>query len=236
MFVIPHDLMFFVYWFLMIAISAIVSIFGILGLLQTKFFTTQVIGSLGFISSSICAAVFLNEPVTHKTIISLALALVGVALFSWKKESKIFSMDRGTVFIILAVILSGFSTVLFKESTFHTSSYQEFLTGRFVGDLIAWTAVWLISLAVLKRNPVKDLSNLVSQGAGKIYVIGMIVITMLDCFLIYNMTVTSLAILGTISFPVAYIISYFKYHERITAFMWLGTLFIASSIIVYLSL
>jgi len=235
MFVLPTDPMFFLYWFGMIVIAAIVSVFVILGLLETKFFTTQIIGSLGFVSSSICAAIFLGERLNAWAVFALCLAVFGVVLFSWKKkEEKIFEFDRGMVFTILAVLLGGFSSVLHKLSMFHVSGYSALFTGRFVGDLIGWTVVWLVGMAIIRRNPVRDLGSLVKKQHGKLYILGIIVTTFIGSYLIYNLPVTTISILGTVAFPVTYFISNYKYKEHITPFMWLGTLCIVSSIILFL--
>lgn len=235
MFIIPTDPLFFIYWFEMILIAAIVSIFIILGLLKTKFFTTQVIGSLGFVSSSICATLFLNEKLNNWMIFSLCLAVLGVILFSWKgRGEKLLIFDRGMIFTILAVIFGGFSSVLYKLATFHVSGYGALFTGRFIGDLIGWTIVWLVGTMIIHQNPVKDFGSLIKKPHGQIFTIGVIITTLIDSWLIYNLSVTTIAMLGTITFPVMYLISYFKYKERITPFMLLGTLCIMSSIVLFL--
>lgn len=235
MFVLPTDPLFFLYWFGLIVVAAIISIFIILGLLETKFFTTQIIGSLGFVSSSICAAIFLNEDLNVWAIFSLCLAVVGVIFFSWQKnEGKIFAFDRGMIFTILAVVLGGFASVLHKLATFHVSSYSALFTGRFVVDLIGWTLIWLIGMLIIRRNPIKDLTSLVQKPHGKIFIVGIVTTTFIDSWLIYNLPITTIAILGTIAFPVTYFISNYKYKERITPFMWIGTLCILSSVILFL--
>jgi drug/metabolite transporter (DMT)-like permease len=238
LFVIPTDPLFFLCWSGMIIFAAVVSIFSILGLLETKFFTTQVIGSLGFVSSSVCAAIFLKESLNAWTIFSLGLAVVGVILFSWKREQgrKLFSFDRGMVFVILAVLLSGFSSVLYKLATFHVSSYEALLTGRFITDLIVWTMVWIIVLSSVKKNPGKDLILMLKKNYSWIFTIGVIATTFIDTMIFYKLSVTTISILGTIAFPVMYFISYFKYKERITPSMWLGTLCTVSAIIIFITL
>lgn len=238
MFALPTQGAFYLFWFGMIIISAIVSIFTILGLLETKFFTTQVIGSLGFVSSSIFAAIFLKENLNSWTILSILLAVMGVILFSWKKHDhsiNLFAFDRGMVFTIIAVLLSGLATVLYKFATFHVSGYAQLFTGRFVGDLIGWTTVWLIVLLVVKKNPARDLKLMLEKSHGWVFIIGTTVTTFIDAWLIYSLPVTTISILGTIAFPIMYFISYFKYKEKITPFMWLGTLCIVSSIIIFIN-
>jgi drug/metabolite transporter (DMT)-like permease len=219
----------------MIALSAIVSIFIILGLLETKFFTTQIIGSLGFVSSSVFANIFLGEQLNILKVFCLFLAILGVVFFTWPKKTRnFFAFDRGIVFTILAVILGGITSVLYKLATFHVSGYGALLTGRFIGDLIGWTIVWLISMWVIKRNPVSDLDNLARKKSGQIFVLGLAVFTLLDSWLIYKLSVSTLAMIGTLAFPVSYFLSYFKYREQITPLMWLGTICIVLSVILFI--
>ena len=235
MFLLPKDPLFFLFWFGMIALSSIVSIFIILGLLETKFFTTQIIGSLGFVSSSVCASIFLGEHLGAIKIFCLFLAILGVIFFAWPKElNHFFAFDRGIVFTILAVILGGITSVLYKAATFHVSGFGALLTGRFIGDLIGWTIAWLISMWIIKRNPISDLANLAHKKSGRIFVVGLTITTLIDAWVIYKLPVTTVAMIGTLAFPVMYFLSYFKYKEKITVKMWIGTLCIISSIILFL--
>lgn len=182
MFVLPSDPVFYLCWTLMIAIAAVMNIFAIIGLLEAKFFTTQVIGSLGFVSGCICAVIFLGESINVWAICSICLAVVGVVLFSWKKRdhTDVFAFDRGTIFTIIAVLLSGFTAVRYKVATRHAGSYGALFSGRFVSDLIAWTIAWLVSLAVIRRNPLKDAGNVLRKEYGLLYVFGMILMTAVD--------------------------------------------------------
>jgi drug/metabolite transporter (DMT)-like permease len=235
MFLLPNDPLFYIFWFALIAISAIVSIFIILGLLETKFFTTQIIGSLGFISSSVFANIFLGEQLNAIKIFCLFLSILGVVFFAWpKKVDHFFAFDRGIVFTILAVILGGIASVLYKLATFHVIGFGSLLAGRFVVDLIGWTIVWLISMWIIKKNPISDLTNLARKKSGQIFVIGVACLTLLDAWLIYKLPVSTLAMIGTLAFPVSYFISYFKYKEKITPLMWLGTICIIISIILFI--
>jgi drug/metabolite transporter (DMT)-like permease len=235
-FLLPKDPAFFLYWVLLVACAAVGSTFAVFALLNTKFFTTQVIGSLGFVTSSVFAVIILGEKFTAGVAVALVVAVAGVILFSWEKsKGEIFKFDRGMVFTILAVVTGGMGAVLYKLASLHTSGYAELYTGRFVTDMFAWTAAWLISLWILGRNPARDLQSLLSKGHGWLLVVGTIVTTSIDTFLIYNLPVTTWAMLGTIIFPVTYLISYFKYRERITLGMWLGTFLIITAIIIYLA-
>jgi len=234
-FILPLDPLFYLYWFSLIGVAAIVTMFTIYGLLETKFFTTQVIGSLKFVSSSILAVIFLHEKLNGWSIFALVLGVIGVIFFSWdKKEKRLFAFDKGMIFTIIAVILSGFSSIFYKLATLHVGSPASLFTGRFIADLIGWTLIWVIVLLAMKKNPLKDLNALVQKPYSKIFLPGDIITTFLDSWLVYMLPVITISVLGTIAFPVTYFISYFKYKERITASMWLGTLCIASSIIIFL--
>ena len=160
LFLLPTDLLFYIYWVALVIIAAIVGIFTILGLLETKFFTTQVIHSLGFVSSSICAVIFLNEKLNGWTVFALILGVLGVIFFSYKKsENRFFVFDRGTIFTILAVVLAGFSSIFYKLASFHVPNTFAFFTGRFVVDLIVWTIIWIFGLWMVGKNPFKDFSS-----------------------------------------------------------------------------
>jgi drug/metabolite transporter (DMT)-like permease len=78
----------------------------------------------------------------------------------------------------------------------------------------------------------KDISR---TRHGQIYIIGLVATTFLDTWLIYKLPVQTLAILGTIAFPITYFLSSYLYKERITRSMWIGTAFIIGSIIVFLT-
>lgn len=234
-FLLPNDPMFFLYWSILIAITTVGMIFAVLALVNTKFFTAQILGSLGFVTSSLWASLILHEPLTWSLLVSLLLGVVGVVLFAWKdKAQAIFKFDKGMIYTLLAVVLGGLAAVVYKLASLHVSGYAEMFTGRFVGDLIAWTAAWLISLWWIKRNPLLDLKNMLTKKHGQILAWGTVLTTSLDTYLIYNLSVTTLAVVSTIAFPVSYFISYFKYREKITAGMWLGTVCILISIGVYL--
>lgn len=128
MFVLPTDPLFLVYWFWMIIIAAIVSIFTIFGLLETKFFTAQIIGSLGFVSSSICAASFYDEWLNAWAIFALCLAVIGVICFSWRNnEGKILPLIEAWCSQSLPSSSEGFRQCFINLSPFTFRSTALFL-------------------------------------------------------------------------------------------------------------
>ncbi|MGV8150622.1 MAG: hypothetical protein ACP5NV_02740 [Candidatus Woesearchaeota archaeon] len=233
-FSMPQNPNFYLFWIVMIIVSSISSIFSILGLLETKFFINQVVGKLGFATSAIFAFLILGEELDALKTISILFGIVGIAFFVWKKDMRHFSIDKGLIFIIISTILGGLAAVFYKLAAFSTPDYISFLTGRFVGDLIGWTMVWLISLIILKRSPTNELSNYIKEKSGKILILGAGIITLLESWLIYKLPISLLAVLGTLSFPSSYFFSHIKYREKITARMWIGTFCILISVIIFI--
>jgi drug/metabolite transporter (DMT)-like permease len=223
-FFIPRDPIFFLCWFMVIGLAACGSIFGIWGLLETKFFAVEIIGSLSFVANSIFAILILKEHLKYAQTFAIILALIGVILFVWpKKEKTVFTFDRGVLFVILSVILGGLGSVFYKMATFHTPNYATFLTGRFIGDLIGWTTIWLISMAMIKRNPISELRRVYGKKYGFGLVLGIAITSLLGSWLIYKLPVITMAMLSTLVFPASYFLSQLKYKEKITLKMWLGT-------------
>lgn len=235
LFALPKDLHFYGYWFAMISIAAIVSIFTIWGLIKTKFFGVQIIGSLGFVASSIFAFFILNEKISNIQTISLSLAIVGVIIFSWpKKKVNQITFDRGILFVILAVMLGGLASVFYKMASAYTENYASFLSGRFIGDLIGWTIAWLISAYFISKNPINETAKCIKDKTGIIFIAGIALTTLLDSWLIYKLPITTIAIIGTLVFPVSYFVSKFKYKEKISPKMWIGTALIIGAVILFL--
>ena len=233
-FVIPREITFFEFWLGMIAISSCAYILTIRALIETKFFAVQVLGSLVFVTSSIFAVIILGEKLHHFQVIAIILATIGVSLFSWPKiKDSLFIVDKGVIYILIAVTIGGLTSVLYKIATLHAQSYSSFLTGRFIGDLIGWNIVWLISLVVIKRNPLRELGNVYGNTHGLRMVVGVATSTLLSSWLIYKLPVTTMAILSTLTFPASYFLSQLKYREKITLKMWLGTFCILGALLLF---
>jgi drug/metabolite transporter (DMT)-like permease len=230
------DHRFFLLWICLIVLSACSSVLTIWGLLKTKFFAVEVIGSLGFVANSFFAVLILGEHLKTHQVFAILFALVGVILFVWTKESiGKFTFDKGMIYILLSVLIGGLSSIFYKLATFTTPNYWTFLSGRFVTDLVIWTTVWLISLAMIKRNPITDLGNVYLKRHGQIMVAGIVLSGLVSSWLIYKMPVTTLAMLSTLGFPAAYFLSQIKYKERISFRMWMGTLFIVGGTVLFLT-
>jgi len=233
-FILPQNPKFFLFWFVMISIAALASILNIWSLTKTKFFGVQVIGRLGFVTSTIFAALILGEQLNGVKIIALLLAIVGVVIFTWPKNIKSFHFDYGLLSAIAAVTLGGLASVFYKMATFYTPNYTTFLSGRFIGDMIGWTLVWLVAMSIMRRNPIRELVKCVHNKSGKIMILGVAVSTLLTSWLIYKLPISLLAMLSTLVFPASYFFSHFKFKEKITKQMWAGTILIVVSVVFFI--
>jgi len=234
-FVLPSDPLFYFYWFLMVAISAAELTLNMWGLVKSSFFGVRVVGSLSFIVSSLAAVLFIGEYVSFLQYLAIGLTLVGVILFMWPKGKSLTlkNLDTGIVFVVISVILSGLSLVPYKLATLHTPDYTTFLTGRIVGDLIAWNAIWLVSLLWIKRSPIRELKNLLSTKESFMLIAGASGSNLLTSWLIYKMPVTDLSILGTLGIITSYFLGSYTYKEKLTKRMWFGAVFIVVSITIF---
>lgn len=237
LFVLPTDPHFYFYWFLMVIISAVELTLNIWGLVKSSFFGVRVIGSLSFVVSSISAVFFIGEHLGYAQYLAIGIAMLGVMLFTWPKNQSLSfkNIDRGIIFVFISVILSGISLIPYKMATFYTPSYTTFLTGRIVGDLIAWNTVWLVSLLWIRRSPLMELKRLVNTREALFLIAGASGANLLSSWLIYKMPVTELSILGILGIITSYFIDSYKYKNHLTKRMWLGTICIILSIAVFLT-
>jgi len=235
-FTLPQKSEFYLFWFIMISIASIVNVWKIWGLLRTKFFAVETIGSLGFVSTAGFAFLILGEKVSFLQTLAICIAVVGVIIFSWpRKTDGKFTIDRGILYLILSVILSGLAAVFYKLATSFVPDYPSFLSGRFVGDLMGWTTVWLIGMFIIKRNPIRDLLDCLHGREGLFLTIGVTISTLLESWLIFKLPVSTIAMIGILAFPSSYLISRFKYEEKISFQMWAGTILIIYSVVLFLT-
>ncbi len=235
LFVLPTDPHFYFYWFLMVIISAVELTLNIWGLVKSSFFGVRVIGSLSFVVSSISAVFFIGEHLSYVQYLAILTAVLGVALFTWPKNQSFSfkNIDKGIVFVFVSVILSGISLIPYKMATFYTPNYTTFLTGRIVGDLIAWNLVWMISLLWIKRSPLIELKRLIHTKEALFLIAGASGANLLSSWLIYKMPVTELSILGVLGIVTSYFIDSYKYNNRLTMRMWTGTVCVVFSIAIF---
>ena len=236
-FSLPADPVFYLAWSGMIVIASFSLVLNIWGLLKTQFFGAQILGRLGFLTSTLVAIVLLDERVSSVQVIALMVAFAAVLLFAWPKRMKgtSFTWDTGILFILLSLIIGAFSTVLYKLAALHAPSYQTFLTGRFVADLIGWTLIWFIGIATVSRlNPLLELGRCIKAPEGRLMILGVAASSLLSSWLIYELPVVTFAMLGTLTIPSAYLWSRFKYNEAITLRMWAGTVLSLAAIVLFL--
>ncbi len=237
LFALPVDPLFYLSWFVMIILASFSMVLNIWGLLRTQFFGAQILGRLGFLMNTVAAIILLGERVSSIQILALVLATLAILLFAWPKRIKGTSRIwvRGVLCIILSLLIGAFSTILYKLAALHTPTYETFLTGRFVADLLDWTVVWIIGLVfVNKVNPVKELRHIIQLSEGKIMVLGVAVSSLVSSWLIYELPVSTFAVLGTLTIPSAYLWSHFKYSEEISPRIWIGALISLAAIILFL--
>ncbi len=233
--VLPVDPQFYVYWFIMVLISAAELTLNIKGLVRSSFFGVRVVGSLSFVVSSVSAVLFLGEHLTSVQYVAIVVATLGVVLFTWPKGQGLHlkNIDTGIVFILLSVILSGVSLIPYKMATWYTPDYATFLTGRIVADLVCWNFVWIVSLVWIRRSPLKELTHLLATREAYLLILGASGANLVTSWLIYKMPITDLSILGTLGIVTSYFISSYKYKDQITARMWTGAICIVSSIAIF---
>ncbi len=237
LFTLPQDPIFYLSWFGMIGIASFSLVLNLWGLLHTQFFGAQVLGRLGFLADSLAAIVFLGERVTTLQTLALACAALAIFLFAWPKrtKNKAIIWDRGVFYILLALTIDAFSNILYKFAALHTLSYESFLTGRFIGDLIGWTIVWLIGVILIsKLNPLKELGRCIDTFKGWVMIVGVAASALLSSWLIFKLPVITYAMLGTLMIPGAYLWSHYKYKEHISVRMWIGTVVSFAALILYL--
>jgi drug/metabolite transporter (DMT)-like permease len=237
LFALPADPIFYLSWFGMVVISSFSLVLNIWGLLKTKFFGVEILSRLGFLANTIVAVLLLGERLTELQIVSLGFATVAILFFTWPKRTKGTKLvwDTGVFFIILSLIIGAFSTTLYKLAALHTTSYESFLSGRFVTDLIAWTIVWIVGLVFIsKLNPLKELKRCLAAPEGRWMAIGLAGANLFGSLLIYELPVVTVSMLGTVAIPSAYLYSRFKYGELITTRMWIGTVLSVIAIILFL--
>ncbi len=217
LFVLPLNPSFYLFWFAMIAVAAVALTLNIWGLVESKFFAVQILNKLRFVTSSVAAIFVIGEHLTSLQIGALVLAVIGVGFFAWPQHlsRSNFVWDRCVIFVVISVLLSGFASVFYKMATFYTPDYATFLSGRFIGDMIGWSFVWIfISIALLHRNPFTESVRCVKNKSGLIMVAGIAASTLLSSYLIYKLPVTTFAMLGTVTVPAAYFLSRVKYGEK----------------------
>ncbi len=232
LFVVPKEPQFYLYWFLMVIISAAELTLNIWGLVKSSFFGVRVVGSLSFVVSSIAAVLFIGENLRAMQYVSIVIAIVGVVLFTWPKGSnlRLKNIDKGIIFVFVSVILSGVSLIPYKMATFYTPDYSTFLSGRIIGDLVAWNLVWLASLMWMKKPLVSEVKKLVSTRDALILMSGASGSNLLMSWLIYKMPITDLSILSTLGIVTSYFLSTYKYEDKLTPRMWTGSICIICAI------
>lgn len=227
LFILPKDPVFYLSWLGLVVLSAFSLTLHLWGLVRTKFFGVQMLTKLGFLLNTIAAIFLLNEHVTLLQTLALGIATIAIVIFAWPNRTasqRAIVWDFGILFIILSQAIEAFSIILYKLAALHTGTYWTFLSGRLSADLIAWSCVWIVGLVFINKvNPAKELERFFSMPDGRQVATGSVLSNLVDSFLIYELPVVTLSILGTLTIPSAYFWSRVKYDEKISPRMWIGT-------------
>lgn len=236
-FTIPSNPSFYLYWLFMIVLAAASVICEIQAMSKTEFFSVQVLGSLGFIFTTLAGVFVVGETLSVIQIGAVGIALLGMLLFAWPKRLKNtkFVWNRGIFLILLSLIFGALAAAFFKIASFYVPDLQTFLTGRFIGDLIIWPVIWVAYvISFYHKNPFIELKKLFSTGMGLQMGLGFALMMLLNTWLVYELPLTTVVMLGTLTIPVSYLWGRFKYKDKVTVRMWVGTMLIMLATIFFL--
>lgn len=207
LFQLPRDPEFFLWWAGLVALSAIELTLVLRGLLRSSFFAVQALARVEFAVTAVLGVILLGERIDTLQAIALLLATASALIFLWPKyEGGSIIWDRGLLLTLLAIFLTSFGSILYKYSSELTASYSEFLTGRIIGDLAAWTLIWLGSLYFLGRKPLKELWSCWSLLPGKLFLLGSAALNLVDSWLVFALPISTVAMLSTLAIPASYFI------------------------------
>jgi drug/metabolite transporter (DMT)-like permease len=231
----PGNPMFYIFW-LALTFSTIITFTAfLLGMLNTTFFAASSFGNIGFAITAFFAWVFLAESYSQIQIVAILTALAGSLLFFERKISKnYFKENKGLLLISFSLLLSPLEYIFYKSATLQTATYQEFLTGRLIMDTFFYTLFFvLITVFWYKRNPAPEIRSVVFSYSGAVFIVGSTLAELLGSWLIFKMPVGLFTVLGAISIPAGYLIGKVKYKELAKPRYVLGSVLIASSIILF---
>lgn len=236
-FQLPTDPLFYFYWFFLTLIATSGYILFVKGISHAQFMAANSFSHLGFVMTAVYAYLILDEVLSLQKILAIILALIGALLFfEWRTVDKTAILqNRGLLLILFSVILGPLSLIFYKLAIAHTSSYYQFLTGRFVMDFVYGTMFFLLFFRfVIHKNPFKQSLKFVSSTPALVFMFGMALVNTLDSWLIYKLPVSWFALLGIIAIPAGYLISKVKYHEVIKTKHILGGVLIVIALFLFM--
>lgn len=232
-FQLPTDPIFYLLWFVLTLNTWIHFALFVTGLGRTRFLAAEALSSLGFVATAFYAVLFLDERLTIEGVVALIIAALGaLAFLNWRTISTIQAAENlGILAILSSMLLVPLGGILYKAASLHTSSYQQFLTGRLTMDVVCyslflcfWFTFWH------RRNPLRSIRSLLSHSRGIAYMAGWAAINLLYSWLIYELPVSLFAVLGAVSIPAGSVIGRIKYKERLKPSYILGAICISAAI------
>jgi len=234
----PVDPTFYLLWFGLTLLTVVEFIMYIWGLTRTRFLAANTFQSLAFVMTTLYAVLILRESIVTLQIVAVAIGLLGAILFfDWKSllnSRSGESNNSGLLMVLLSIFLLPFGSIMYKSAALHTSSYEEFLTGRLVMDFVYYS-IFFGGLFIFwyKKNPFPKLASFVSSWTGGVFMIGSALVELVGSYLFFKLPVPLLTILGTISIPSGYFIGHIKYKEHINARYIFGAILIVIAVIVF---
>lgn len=208
---IPQHLEFFGWWATLTGVSIVQFTLQIWGLVRSSFFAVQALARSSFAVSATMGAIILQENLQPIQWLAIGIALAGSILFVVPKRRGLrWHWDSGLVFTLISVLLGGCGAILYKVASSTTSSYFELLSGRIVGDLIGWTAVWFVVLLCMRRQPVRELIRCLHNPTGAILLFGTASRALLNSWLIFMLPVSTLSMLNALAIPISYFVERYE--------------------------
>lgn len=237
-FVLPTDVMFYVFWLGVTFVATISFIFIVIGLQNGAFLSVNSITKVSFAVTAVYAVLFLGESLSLVQVSAIILAMLGCTLFfnlsSNLKET--LSRNKGLFYVLFALFISPISLIFYKSATLYTESYSQFLTGRLLMDAIYYTLFLTIVYAFWhKSNPLQKITHYAIMPAGLLFMTGSAFSELLSSFLIYKLSASLFAVLGVISIPASYLIGKIRYKEKVETMQAIGSLLMVIGVFLFLS-
>jgi drug/metabolite transporter (DMT)-like permease len=204
-----------------------------MGLKRTKFFAVEVINKFGFAVTALLAMLILGERYTGLQVWAMILGGAGVLLFAWPKRAAgaKFVFDQGVMLTILGLLINGVSMIYYKYAANLAPSYVQFLSGRFVSDIVTWGLVWYISAVWVKRSFKKEFKTYFGDKRILLVSYGIALTNMVSSWLVYVLPASTFSMLLILSMPSAYFLGRHKYQEAMTKRMAAGSVLIALAVV-----
>lgn len=237
LFTLPGNPSFYLFWSGVVVIGAVTHILGLWGLRDGSFFAFEVLSKLTFLTTSIAGVIFLGEHLSSVQVFALVLATIGALAFALphRRPNRKFVWDKSIAFVILGLLIGSASSVFYKMAATSLGSFTEFVTGRFVADLVLWTAIWLIGVHIFnKRNPITEMEGVLTSKDGSRLAFGAAATNLLSAWIIFHLPISTFAMIGTLGIPIAYLWSHYRYQEKLTWIVGFGTACILIAIFLFL--